>query len=32
MGHHQVSDEAKALMDTRQRWIDTLGNLTLLTE
>jgi hypothetical protein len=30
--NHQISDEIKALMDTRQRWVDTLGNLTLLTE
>lgn len=32
IGNHQVSDQIKALMDTRQRWIDTMGNLTLLTE
>ena len=32
MGNHQLDDKTKALMDTRQRWIDTMGNLTLLTE
>jgi hypothetical protein len=32
VGNHQVSDQTKALMDVRQRWIDTMGNLTLLTE
>ncbi|MGH9434380.1 MAG: DUF262 domain-containing protein [Terriglobia bacterium] len=32
MSNHQLDDKTKALMDTRQRWIDTMGNLTLLTE
>jgi uncharacterized protein DUF1524/uncharacterized protein DUF262 len=32
IGNHQISDQAKALMETRQRRIDTMGNLTLLTE
>ncbi len=30
--NHPLSDEIKVLMDTRQRLIDTLGNLTLLTD
>jgi uncharacterized protein with ParB-like and HNH nuclease domain len=29
---YTISDQTKALMETRQRWIDTIGNLTLLTE
>ncbi len=29
---HQIPPATKALMDTRQRWVDTMGNLTLLTE
>lgn len=32
MGNHKVTDEMEALMDTRQQWIDTMGNLMLLTE
>lgn len=32
VGNHPLTDQDKALMDMRQRWIDTLGNLTLLTE
>lgn len=32
VGNHSLTDEQKALMDARQRSIDTLGNLTLLTE
>jgi len=32
VGNHKISDGVKALMDTRQRYIDTMGNLTLLTE
>ena len=32
MGNHQLDDATKTLMDTRQRWINTMGNLTLLTE
>ncbi len=31
MGNHPISDEAKVLMDARQRLIDTMGNLTLVT-
>jgi hypothetical protein len=30
--NHQISDQIKALMEARQRRIDTLGNLTLLTD
>jgi Protein of unknown function DUF262/Protein of unknown function (DUF1524) len=29
---HQLPDEVKSLMETRQRLVNTLGNLTLLTE
>ncbi|WP_292332938.1 HNH endonuclease family protein [Mesorhizobium sp.] len=32
VGNHVLTDEQKAQMDARQRAIDTLGNLTLLTE
>jgi hypothetical protein len=32
MGNHSIAAETKALMETRQRSIDTMGNLTLLTE
>jgi hypothetical protein len=32
LDNHQLDDKTKTMMDTRQRWIDTMGNLTLLTE
>lgn len=32
LSNHPVDDKTKTLMDTRQRLVDTLGNLTLLTE
>ena len=32
VGNYKIGDGVKALMDTRQRYIDTMGNLTLLTE
>jgi Protein of unknown function (DUF1524)/Protein of unknown function DUF262 len=32
IGGHQLSDEVKSLMETRQRLVNTIGNLTLLTE
>lgn len=32
LGNHKLSDNVKALMETRQRSVDTMGNLTLLTE
>jgi hypothetical protein len=32
IGGHQLSDEIKSLMETRARLVNTLGNLTLLSE
>lgn len=32
IANHELTDKAKSLMDARQRWIDTLGNLTLVTD
>lgn len=31
-GNHQIASETRVLMDARQRRINTMGNLTLLTE